>query len=115
MLSTILPPAGQIVLAPEEGGTLLCLWLASHADALLICRTLRQLVVLPSCGVQTWKRAPGALFVIWALPGQAEVLRGLLSAFGDVRDWPARLKLYGDWAELGGQPTYADREYEPPT
>jgi len=106
MLST------QTILAPDEGGILLCLWLNSHAETLLVCETLRQLVVLPSCGVQTWPRTHQALFVCWALPGQAETLRGLLSAFGDVTDWPARLKVYGDWAELGGQPTYADREYE---
>lgn len=111
MLSTF-RTSGPIVLAPEEGGTLLCLRLQSHADTLLVCQVLRQLVVLPSCGVQTWQHSPGALFVVWALPGQAVILSGLISAFGEVVDWPSRLRIYGDWSELGGQPTYADREYE---
>jgi hypothetical protein len=110
MLSTF-PFSGPLVLAPEDGGTLLCLWLRSHAETLLVCETLRQLVVLPSCGVQTWPRTNQALFVVCALKGQADILRGLLSAFGSVTDWPSRLKVYGDWSELGGQPTYADREY----
>lgn len=110
MLST--PPTRPLVLAPDPGGLLLCLWLNSHAETLLVCQTLRQLIVLPSCGVQTWTNTNQALFVAWALPGQADILRGLLRAFGDVVDWSARLKVYGDWAELGGQPTYASREYE---
>jgi hypothetical protein len=100
------------VLAPEPGGVLLCLRLPSHAETLLVCETLRQLVVLPSCGVQTWRQTMEALFVVWALPGHVPLLCGLLSAWGDVVTWPARLKIYGDWSELGGQPTYADREYE---
>jgi hypothetical protein len=111
MLSTF-PLSGPIILAPEAGGTLLCLRLNSHAETLLVCQALRQLVVLPSCGVQTWHTTMDALFVVWALPGQAQVLRSLLSAFGEVVEWPSRLKVYGEWSELGGQPTYAEREYE---
>jgi len=103
---------GSRILAPEMGGTLLCLRLPSHAETLAVCQALGQLIVLPSCGVQTWPGAEQALFVVWALPQQAQILRGMLRAFGEVIDWPSRLVTSGDWSELGGQPTYADREYE---
>ena len=111
MLSTF-PMRGPLILAPESGGTLLCLRLPSHAETLLVCQTLRQLIVLPTCGVQTWPGEDRALFVVWALPGHTPLLRALLHAFGEVIDWPCRLKVEGDWSELGGQPTYASREYE---
>jgi len=111
MLSTF-PIRGPLILAPEMGGTLLCLRLSSHAETLLVCQALRRLIVLPSCGVQTWPQTEQALFVVWALPGQAQILRGLIGAFGEIIDWPSRLVVEGDWSELGGQPTYAEREYE---